>query len=142
MQNIIFNIHVIFLLAARCQNNSVSEEETEVPEECEFPDFTPFLARFMSDGMESLRDNALMKGLIERMFDYEQDLALVETEISGQPNRMELVFNYIDLSFQLFPTSSDEAYRTHAKFLHSLRRYYDKKASLNPDHNETIRDVF
>ena len=65
------------------------------------------------------------------MFDYERDLALVETEIFAQSNRMEVVFNYIDLSFQLFPTSSDEAYRTHAKYLHSLRKYYDKKASLN-----------
>ena len=102
----IYNFYITchFLIAARCQNNSVSEEETEVPEECEFPDFTPFLARFrtykrdlsetnkivlMSDGMESLRDNALMKG--------ERDLARVETEIFGQPDRMELVFNYIDL---------------------------------------------
>ena len=53
-----------------------------------------------------------------------------------------MVFNYIDLSFQLFPTSSDEAYITHAKYLQSLRRYCDKKASLNPDHSEKIIDVF
>ena len=83
-----------------------------------------------------------MKGLIERLFDYERDVALVESEIFSQPDRMDVVFNYIDLSFQLFPISSDEAYRKHAKYLHSLRRYYDKKASLNPDHSESIIDVF
>ena len=55
---------------------------------------------------------------------------------------MDVVFNYIDHSFQLFPTSSDEAYRTRAKYLHSIRRYYDKKASLNPNHREKIIDVF
>ena len=47
-----------------------------------------------------------MKGLIERLFDYERVVALVESEIFSQPDRMDVVFNYIDLSFQLFPTSS------------------------------------
>ena len=63
---------------------------------------------------------------------------------------MELLFNYIDLSFpfQLFPTSedmpiiTDEAFNTHAKYLHSLRMYYDKKSSLNPEHSERLIDVF
>ena len=110
----IYNFFIIChsLLAAPCQNNSASDEDTEVLEECEFSDFTPFVARFctckrnlsetnevdlMTNGMESLRDNAYMKalGLIERLFDYERDLALVESEIFGIPDRMELVFNYI-----------------------------------------------
>ena len=55
---------------------------------------------------------------------------------------MELVFNYIDLPFQLFPTSSDEAYNTYAKYLQSPRKYYDTKASLNPDYSEKIIDAF
>ena len=63
---------------------------------------------------------------------------------------MELLFNYIDLSFpfQLFPTSedmpiiTDEAFNTHAKYLHSLRMHYDKKSSLNPEHSERLIDVF
>ena len=71
----IFILHVILLFAARCQNNSASEEDTEVLEECEFPDFSPFMAKFckykrdlsdttkvafMSDGTETLRNNELM----------------------------------------------------------------------------------
>ena len=127
------------------------------------PDFTPFVAKFrsyrrelsetdkvafMSIEMEKLRDNALMKGLILRMFDYERDRALLETEIFNFPDRMELLFNYIDLFFQLFPTSNDmpiitdEAFNTHAKYLYSLRMYYDKKSSLNPEHSERLIDVF
>ena len=43
-----FYIIFHFLLATCCQNNSASEEETEVVDKCEFPDFTPFVARFRS----------------------------------------------------------------------------------------------
>ena len=72
----IFYITCHFLLAAHCQNNSASEKETEALEECEFPYFTPIVARFctykrdlseankdalMSNGMESLRDSAYME---------------------------------------------------------------------------------
>ena len=93
-------------------------------EEGHLVDFTPFVARFrtykrdlsdtnkfvlMSTGMESLRDSVYMKGLIERLFDFERDIALVESEIFDQPERMDVVFNYIDLSFQLLPATSDEA---------------------------------
>ena len=72
----IFVLYVILLFAARCQNNSASDVETGVLEEMEFPDFSPFMARFrkykkdlsdtakvafMSDRMESLRNYELMK---------------------------------------------------------------------------------
>ena len=132
--------HLIF--AAHCHNNSASEEDTEVFEESELPDFTPFMARFRSykkdlsdinkmtlltEGMESLRGSDFMADLIEKMFDYERDIGLVESEIFDRPDRMEVVFNDIDHSFQFLPATSDEAYTKHAKYLHSLLRYYDKK---------------
>ena len=53
---------------------------------------------------------------------------MLETEIFNEPDKMGLLFTYIDLSFYLFPTSSDvpiltdEAYNTHAKYLHSLHQ--------------------
>ena len=71
-------------------------------------DFIPFMAKFftdkrdlldinkmvlMSNGMEKLRDNVLMEGLILRMFDYEKDRAMLETEIFNKPDRMELLLN-------------------------------------------------
>ena len=76
----------IFFLNVRCQNNSVSEDESEVLVDFSSPDFIPFMAKFrsyrrelsdtdkvafMSNEMEKLRDNTLIKGLIQRMFDYE-----------------------------------------------------------------------
>ena len=42
----IYILYVILLFAACCQNNSVADEETGVLEEMEFPDFSPFMARF------------------------------------------------------------------------------------------------
>ena len=147
--------HLIF--AAHCHNNSASEEDTEVFEESELPDFTPFMARFrsykkdlsdvnkmtlMTEGMESLRDSVFMADLIEKMFDYEQDTGLVESEIFDQPDRMEVVFNYINLTFQLLPATSDEAYTKRAEYLHTLLQYYDKKLSLSMSHSKKIKDVF
>ena len=94
----------------------------------------------MSTGMESLRDSVYMKGLIERLFDFERDIALVESEIFDQPDRMDVVFIDIDLSFQLLPATSDEAYTKQAKYLHTLLRYFDTKASLNMSHSEKIEN--
>jgi len=53
----------------------------------------------MSEEMESLRNHELMKGLIETMFDFDCEVIKMEGEIFTQPTRMELTFNYIDLSF-------------------------------------------
>ena len=106
-------------------------------EESELPDFIPFMARFrsykkdlseviinkktlMTEAMESLRESNFMADLIEKMFDYERDIGLVESEIFDRPDRMEVVFNYINLTFQLLPATSDEAYTKHAKYLHTL----------------------
>ena len=129
-------LYVIFIFNVRCQNNSASEDESEVLVDFSSPDFIPFMAKFrsyrrelsdtdkvayMPNEMDKLSDNTLMKGLIQRMFDYERDRALLETEIFNFPDRMELLFNYINLSFQLFPSVkdtriiTDEAYNTHAK---------------------------
>ena len=110
----IFILYVILLLAVRRQNDSVSEEENVLLEELEFPDFAPFMAKFrkykkdlsdtakvvfMSEGMESLRNHELMNRLIERMFGFDREVIKMEGEIFSQPDRMELTFNYIDLSF-------------------------------------------
>ena len=96
----------------------------------------------MTSGIESLRDNVYIQGLIERMFDYDQEITQVESEIFNRPDRMDVVFNYIDLSFQLLPASSDEAYTKHAKYPHILLKYYDVKSSLNMSHSSKIIDVF
>ena len=35
----------------------------------------------MTDGMEMLKNNELMKGLIEKMFDYDREVVEMEREI-------------------------------------------------------------
>ena len=69
----------------------------------------------MSDGMASIRNYELIKGLIERMFDFDCEVIKMEKEIFSQSARMELTFNYIDLSFQVFPASSDDSFKLIAK---------------------------
>ena len=139
-----FLLYIILLFAARCKNNSMSEEDNEAIEDIEFPDFPPFMGHFrkykkhlsevaniarMTNGIESLRNNGHMRGLIKRMFDY--DLEELEREIFSIPARMEITFNYIDVSFQLFPVSYDETFKLIARHLNDLRRCYDRKACLN-----------
>ena len=71
------------MLAARCQNNSTSEEESAVLDELVLQDFPPFMASFrkqksdlspeakqavLLNGMEQCKSHELMPGLIKRMF--------------------------------------------------------------------------
>ena len=107
VNDIWLNIVCHSLLATCCQNTTASEEDTEVVEEGDLIDFTPFVAKFrtykkdlseadkfalMTDGMENLRDSVYIKGLIYGMFNYERDIALVESEIFDWPDPMDVVF--------------------------------------------------
>ena len=92
----IFILYVILLFAVRCKKNSATDEETGIIEELEFPDFSPFMGHFhkykrdmsetakiafMTNGIESLRNNELMRGLIDRMFNFDIEVDLLEREI-------------------------------------------------------------
>ena len=94
---------------------------------------------FMTNG---IRDSELMRVFIDKMFDNGIEVTELEREIFSVPARMEITFNYIDLSFQLFPSSSDETFKLVAQHLDDLRRYYDKKSFLNLNHSEKIIDIF
>ena len=61
---------------------------------------------FMKNWMESLRNNDLMRGLISKTFDFDVEVDELEREIFSIPARMEIMFNSIDLPFQLIPSSS------------------------------------
>ena len=43
-----FTLYVIYIFIARCQDNSASEDESEVVVEYSSPDFSPFVAKFRS----------------------------------------------------------------------------------------------
>ena len=83
-----------------------------------------------------------MPGLIERMFNFELEEEVLEREVFAVQDRMPLVFNYMDLFFQIHPSSTEESYKKAAKMMQELCKYYDKKACLNLKHTEIIIDVF
>ena len=108
------------LFAARCKNNSASDEDTGVFEELSFPDFPPFMASFRkykkdlselakialtTDGMENCKNHELMPGFIKRMLDFDLEVDEMEREIFSMPERMKLACDYMDLFFQLCPST-------------------------------------
>ena len=53
-----------------------------------------------------------------------------------------ITFNYIELSFQLFSSSSDETFKLVARHFNDVHRYFDKISCLNYNHSEKIIDIF
>ena len=94
---ICFLLYVILLFVARCKNNRASDEDTGIIEGIEFPYFSPFMAyyckykkdlsetakiAFMTNVMESLRNNYLMRVFIRKMFDFDVEVDELERESS------------------------------------------------------------
>ena len=90
-------------------------------------------------GMEQCKSHELMPDLIRSMFNYELEMEIMQGEVLSMPDRMPLVFNYMDLFFQILPNNSESSYK---KMMRELCRYYDKKSCLNLKHSEVIIDVF
>ena len=129
------------MIAARCQNNSTSEEKSAILDELVLQDFPPFMASFrkqkadlspeakqaaLLNGMEQCKSHELMPGLIERMFNFKLEEEVLEREIFSVPDMMPLVFNYMDLFFQTHQGSTEESYKKAAKMMRDLCKYYDK----------------
>ena len=127
------------------------EEDTTIQ------DFPPFMATFrnpksdiaatdkkawLESKIEECKASELMPFIIEQMFDFEREESKLEVEVFSIPEKMALVFNYMDSFFQIQPISTEESFKKAAKMMNVLRRYYDKKACLNPKHTESIIDVF
>ena len=55
---------------------------------------------------------------------------------------MEPIFNFIDVSFQLLDGPVDDKVASLIGKLNELRRYYDRKSTLNMHHSEMIIDLF
>ena len=66
----------------------------------------------------------------------------MEKEFFAVKEKMEPVFNLIDLSFQLFSGRIDDNVATLYRHMNELRRYYDKRATLNVHHSENIIHIF
>ena len=76
------------------------------------------------------------------MFDLDLEVSDLERDLSLIKKKMEVIFNFIDLSFQMYDGSFDDNVATLLKKLNELRRYYDKKSTLNVHHREDVIDIF
>ena len=76
------------------------------------------------------------------MFNFELEVSDLERDLFSVKEKMELIFNFIDLSFQLCNSPVNNNAATLLKKLNELMRYYDKKSTLNVHHSETIIDIF
>ena len=97
---------------------------------------------WLDSGNEEYKASELMPFIIEHMFDFEIEESKLEIEVFSIPEKMALVFNYMDSFFQIQPISTEESFKKAAKMMNVLRRYYVKKACLNPKHTENVIDVF
>ena len=76
--------------------------------------FPPFMAIFhkqkskisvedkkvwLESGIEECKANELMPFIIQQMFDFDIEESILEKEIFSIPEKMALVFNYMDLFF-------------------------------------------
>ena len=132
-------------------NESSDEDYGEIT--FEFDDFEPFMASFRcyrmhmsetekQDSLNNLRANGHMKRIIENMFDFDVEVVELEKELLSVKEKMEPMFNFIDLSVQLFSGPIDDNVAALFKQMNRLRRYYDSKATLNIHNSENIIDIF
>ena len=71
-------------------------------------------------GMENCKNYEFMPGLIKRMFDFELEVDILKRDVFSVPDIMPLVFNYMDLFFQIYPATSYETFKNAAKFMQIL----------------------
>ena len=136
------------------QNNS-SEEEKEV--ESFIDEFEPFvvgLRHYSADmplterrsqlakGLITQRKNPLMPYIMSKMFDFDLEIIDIEKDLLSVREKMEPIFNFIDISFQLIDGPVDEKVEVLLRKLNILRDYYTKRSTLNNSHSEIIVDLF
>jgi len=137
------------------EQNHSSEEEKEV--ESLIDDFEPFVVGLrhyptgmstterrsqLARGLITLRKNQLMPYIMSKMFDFDLDITDIEKDLLSVREKMEPIFNFIDLSFQLIDGPVDEKVEVLLRKLNILRDYYTKRSTLNNSHSEIIVDLF
>ena len=66
----------------------------------------------------------------------------LERELFSVKEKIEPIFNFIDVSFQLLDGPFDDRVAILIRKLTALRKYYDQKSTLNMHHSECIIDLF
>jgi hypothetical protein len=157
----LFEIVIIYYISnlcfARYQHNNSSDDEAHGEDEITLHNFPPFMATFrkpksnltvddkkawLESGIEECKANELLPFIIQQMFDFDIDESILAKDIFAIPEKMALVFNYMDSFFQIQPNNTEESFKKAAALMQNLRRFYDKRACLNTKHTESIIDVF
>ena len=109
----------------------------------ESPDYEPFMAKFwkykpeltqvkkeeiLTRGLINLRFNPHMRDIMVKMFDYDLEVSDLEREIFMVKEKIETIFNFIDVSFQLLDGPFEKTVALLNKQMVKLRNYYDRKA--------------
>jgi len=139
---------------------SSSDEEdnnTKEAEEFDSPDYEPFMAlfrrfrkeqsaeevkKYMEKGLCNIRENPIIMEIVLKLFDFETDIEDIEKDVLFVKEKLEIIFNFIDVSFQFMTGTMDKHLATLLMKMNELRKYYDRKSTLNCSHNEIIIDLF
>ena len=104
------------------EQNQSSDEEPEI-EVFESPDYDPFVAKFrkinpglsvedrgniLTRGLINLRANPHMLNIMQKMFDYDLEESDIE-ELFINKEKLEPIFDFIDVTFQLLDGPFDKA---------------------------------
>ena len=123
-----------------------SDEDQQEIENLELPDFEPFIASFprhraelsktekqqlMHKGICNIIKKPLIVDIIRKMFDFDLEMEVMEKEVFFVKEKLELIFNCIDITFQNMDSSKDKNVASMLKKMNELRKYYDKKSTLN-----------
>ena len=64
------------------------------------------------------------------MFDFDLEVSDLENDLFSVQEKLELIFNFMDLFFQLYDGPNDPMFTSLLKKMNNLRRYYDKKSNI------------
>ena len=77
-----------------------------------------------------------------KMFNYDLEINDLEKEIFMVKEKIEPIFNFIGISFQLLDGPFEKSVALLYKQMTKLRYYYDRKTTLNMAQSESIVDLF
>ena len=76
------------------------------------------------------------------MFDFNLEVSELDNNLFSVTEKIEVIFNFMDIFFQLYDGPEDVIIASLLKKMNNLRRYYDKKATSNMYRSETIVEIF
>ena len=79
---------------------------------------------------------------MSKMFDFDMETSDIKNDLFSVKEKIEPIFNFIDLSFQLLDGPVDDKVASLIGKLNNLRKYYDRKSTLNKHHIEAIINLF